>query len=270
MKTEKVLITGENGFIALNLFNYLKSKNLNVECVSMRNIDIDENKEIDLKKADILIHCAAIVHKNERKIPIEQYYKINSKLTYKLAKKHKENGGYMFIYLSSMSVYGLKEGIIDENTIPNPITKYGKSKLKGEKLILPLVNDNYKIAILRPPLVYGENCGGNYNLMRKIINILPVFPLVHNEKSVISIENLLDFIYDIIQKGENGIFFPQDNEYADICKMAENIAREMKKKIFYSEFLGFVVKKLNFNIFIKAFGNLVYDKNMKKIEISKK
>ena len=40
----------------------------------------------------------------------------------------------------------------------------------------------------------------------------------------------------------------------------------MKKKIFYSKFLGFVVKKLNFNIFIKAFGNLVYDKNMKKLK----
>ncbi len=170
MKMEKVLITGENGFIALNLFNYLKSKNINVECISVHNIDIDENTEIDLKNADILIHCAAIVHKNERKIPIEQYYKVNSKLTYKLAKKHKENGGHMFIYLSSMSVYGLKEGIIDENTILNPVTKYGKSKLKGENLILPLANENYKIAILRPPLVYGKNCGGNYNLMRKIIN----------------------------------------------------------------------------------------------------
>ena len=70
-------------------------------------------------------------------------------------------GVKQFIFLSSISVYGLDTGVINEETPLNPRTHYGKSKLEAEQKLQKLADKTFNITILRPPMVYGKNCKGN-------------------------------------------------------------------------------------------------------------
>ena len=79
-------------------------------------------------------------------------------MTIEVAKKAKKDKVKQFIFLSSMSVYGLEVGTITSETLPNPNTNYGKSKLMAEEALNKLSDDSFKVVILRPPMVYGEGC----------------------------------------------------------------------------------------------------------------
>ena len=87
---------------------------------------------------------------------------MNRDLAYETARKAEGEGVGQFIFLSSMSVYGIENGVINKDTPLNPNTAYGKSKLEAEELIKKLEDESFIIAILRPPMVYGKDCRGNY------------------------------------------------------------------------------------------------------------
>src|SRR5690606_7124221 len=110
----------------------------------------------------VVIHVAGIAHVKETKENADLYYKVNRDLAFEVAKKAKNEGVKQFIFLSSMSVYGIETGIIKINTPTNPKTNYGRSKLEAEELISSIESDSFKVAILRPPMIYGKGCKGNY------------------------------------------------------------------------------------------------------------
>src|SRR5699024_450683 len=105
-----------------------------------------------------------------------------------------------------MSVYGLEEGVIDDNTPLNPTTHYGKSKLQAEEKINELNNNSFKVAIVRPPMIYGKGCKGNYQRLRRLALITPVFPYIDNKRSMIYIDNLRAFISILRDKTNHRVF----------------------------------------------------------------
>ena len=105
---------------------------------------------------------AGIAHIKETKENAELYYKVNRDLAIETAKKAKAQGVKQFVFLSTMSVYGMETGVITKETIPHPKNNYGKSKLQAEEKILSLSDEDFKVCIIRPPMVYGEGCKGNY------------------------------------------------------------------------------------------------------------
>lgn len=110
----------------------------------------------DFSKYDVILHVAAIVHNKEKPRLETIYKKVNTDLTLELAEKAKLEGVKQFIYISSMSVYGKRSGIIDRDTVPEPDTNYGKSKLKAEEGLIEMEDESFRIAIVRPPMVYGK------------------------------------------------------------------------------------------------------------------
>ncbi len=70
-----------------------------------------------------------------------------------------------------MSVFGLVEGVIDRDTLEKPVNAYGKSKLQSEKFLMNIKSKNFYISILRPPMIYGPNCVGNYRKLSKIARL---------------------------------------------------------------------------------------------------
>src|SRR5699024_4004170 len=94
-------------------------------------------------------------------------------------------------FLSTMSVYGLNEGIINEHTPLKPKTHYGKSKLQAEERIKLLATDTFKVAIIRPPMIYGKGCKGNYQRLRKLALMTPVFPDIYNYLRMIIVNQSL-------------------------------------------------------------------------------
>jgi len=107
-----------------------------------------------------------------------------------------------------MSVYGMTMGQITEETECTPITFYGKSKLAAERYLCEQRSDTFKVAVIRPPMIYGKACTGNYASLEKLAGKIPVFPRVSNERSMIYIENLCEFLYRIIRGDADGIYCP--------------------------------------------------------------
>lgn len=260
MDKKRVLVTGVNGYIAQSFFS--RNKDIfDIYFVSLRD---NEWEKTDFSIFDSLVHLAAIVHRNETK---EEYEKVNVRLTTDVIQKAKHEGVKQFIFMSTMAVYG-EEGLlnmdaeIDINTVPHPKTEYGKSKLKTENEILKMVDENFKVAIVRPPMVYGANCPGNFSLLKKLICKIPFFPKVKdNKRSMIHIDNLCQFLKLLILNGSKGMFLPQDERYMSTMDMAKHIASACGKRIFFSSILGLGInflKGFNISYINKLFGNAYY------------
>lgn len=258
---KKILITGANSYIGSYFEQWLNNwpNQYMVDTVDMMD---DKWKERNFSEFDVVFHVAGIAHCRETKKNRQLYYDINRNLAYATAKKAKEEGIKQFIYLSSMSVYGVTEGFITNKTIPEPKSSYGISKYQAEQLIEALKDENFKITILRPPIVYGKGCKGNYPKLRNISLKVPFFPDIENHRSMIFIENLCEILRFLIDHCKDGIFFPQNKEYVSTSELVKIIAEINGKKIHMTKIFNPFIHRFRFNIVKKVFGNLVYDKSM--------
>ncbi len=112
-----------------------------------------------------------------------------------------------------MGVYGTETGYITKDTVPTPKTPYAKSKYEAEQLLLEMNARDFNIVILRPPIVYGKDCVGNYPRLANMALKLPIFPNINNQRSMIYIDNLSEFIRLLIDHNVGGMYFPQNKEY---------------------------------------------------------
>ncbi|MBR6572916.1 MAG: NAD-dependent epimerase/dehydratase family protein [Clostridia bacterium] len=263
---KKILITGANSYIGTAFENYI-SKYDNLYEVDTLDMLCASWRERSFADYDAILHVAGIAHRKETPENAQLYFDINRDLALEVAKKAKADGVKHFVFLSSMSVYGTDTGEITADTVPSPTSNYGKSKLEAEKLLSEIETDNFKIAMLRPPMVYGKDCRGNFQLMLKLIKKSPVFPYINNKRSMISINNLCSFVKLIIDGSHSGVFFPQNREYVNTLDMAKIIAKSLNKHVLFSRLLGLCVKILI--PFVskakKAFGSLTY-KNLEQFD----
>lgn len=260
---KKILITGAGSYIGTSFENYLKNfgNEYSVDTVDM----IDGSwREKSFSGYDAVFHVAAIVHKKETKESVSKYYAVNCDLASEVAEKAKSEGVRQFVFLSSMSVYGIVTGRITADTEPKPKSNYGKSKLKAELKISELNDDSFKVCVLRPPMIYGKGCRGNYQTLRKLAIKLKVFPYVKNERSMLFIDNLCEFVRLMIDNVERGSFFPQNAEYVNTSAMVKEIAEANGKKIRLMRGTAWAVKLFSLisTKAKKAFGTLTYDKDM--------
>lgn len=256
---KRILVTGVNGYISRSFRQYMERfpNEYAVSAVSLRG---EAWKDLDFSGYSAVLHTTGLAHVKETRENARQYYKINRDLTAEVAEKAKAEGVGQFVFLSSMSVYGVEEGVITPDSVPRPRSSYGGSKLEAEKLLLKMQTEDFRVAVLRPPMVYGEGCKGNYQALVRLAGILPVCPDYQNRRSMISIENLCEDIKRVIDSGADGIFCPQDSNYVCTCEMICEIARRNGRKIPRTKLLNFVpailrkfTKKGK-----KAFGSLVY------------
>lgn len=256
---KRILITGANSYVGTNVERWLNREpdKYHVDTIDM----IDGSwREKDFSGYDVVFHVAGIAHVKETRKNRDLFFKVNRDLPIEVAKVSKKAGVSQFIFLSSMSVYGMDTGVITKETVPKPKNSYGKSKLQAEQEIKMLESDNFKIAILRPPMIYGKGCKGNFQKIVKYVNKFPIFPKLQNLRSFIYIDNLCSFVKMCIDDNLSGLFFPQNRRYMNTTKMAEWVAMAMNKKMYISKSLGVAVKPLQlfFDFSKKAFGSLIY------------
>lgn len=271
---KKILITGKNSYIGTNVERYLVERSYQVDTIDMRG---NAWKEYDFSPYDAVFHVAGIAHADVEKVSNEEkerYYDINCRLAVETAKRAKEQGVGLFVFMSSIIVYGESGGIgekriIKADTPLTPANFYGDSKVKAEEGLKPLADGEFQIAILRPPMIYGEGCKGNYRTLEKLAKVLPFFPAIENERSVLSVENLAKAVEMIIAKPESGVYFPQDSGYGNTAKMVQDIAAERGKKVRLTRLFNPAIRcvgktKGKYGRLVnKAFGNLCYDKELK-------
>lgn len=280
MSIKKVLITGANSYIGMSFENYSKehyNEDFQVDTVDMKN---ESWKDYDFSKYDTVFHVAGIAHADIGKVSEETkklYYKVNTDLAIETAKKAREQGIKQFIYMSSLIVYGEsapfgKSKVITKETKPEPANFYGDSKWQADKGVRELETDNFKVLVLRPPMIYGNGSKGNYPVLAKLAKKLPIFPNVNNQRSMLYIENLCEFLCQVIIKEKNGIFFPQNAEYTKTVSMIEEIRKVYSKKTITLSILNPFVKLGSYipgkisGLINKAFGNMTISQELSDYE----
>ena len=272
---KRVLITGAGSYIGGSFKAYAQTRypNLHVDEVDTIN---GEWKETDFSAYDSIYHIAGIAHADIGHVDDgvkETYYRVNTDLAIEVAEKAKREGVRQFILMSSMIVYGEsapygKKKVITRETVPAPANFYGDSKWQADKGVRALESETFRVAVLRPPMVYGKGSKGNYPVLAGLAGKLPLFPCVHNERSMLYIGNLCEFLCKLVMSGENGVFFPQNGEYSETGELVKEIAAAKGKKIKLTGLLNPAVRLASFvpgkigGLVNKAFGNSCYDQNL--------
>lgn len=277
---KKILITGANSYIGVSFEDYVRKhyqSELVVDTVDM----IDGSwKEKNFSPYDVVYHVAGIAHVdvgNVDKELIEKYYAVNTELAIKTAKKAKDDGVRQFVFMSSAIVYGDsapygKMKRITPDTIPKPANFYGDSKWKADKGVRELGKDGFIVTVLRPPMIYGKGSKGNYPTLAKMTKKLRFFPNVRNERSMLYIENLCEFLCQVMIRGEGGVYWPQNAEYSRTSELVKIIAKTSGKKILVSKAFNWIVVLASHipgkisGLVNKAFGNLSYEKSMSQYD----
>jgi len=269
---KRILITGSQSYIGMSVEDWLKREpqKYKIETIDMKTNDW---KNHDFSNYDTVFHVAGIAHVDVDGITEEikqLYYKVNTQLAIDTAIKAKQEGVAQFIFMSSMIIYGEsapigKKKVITRDTKPSPANFYGDSKLQGDLGIQKLDSEKFKVVILRPPMIYGRGSKGNYPLLSKLAQKTFLFPNINNERSMLYIRNLCEFIKLMIDHEERGVFFPQNEEYTQTSNMVEMISKTWNRKIYLTKMFNWCVHLIACipgkmgGLVNKAFGNMTYD-----------
>lgn len=273
---KRVLVTGANSYIGVSFEDYVGQRyaaQLSVDTVDM----LDGGwRQKDFSVYDIVFHVAGLAHVDVGNVSEEtkkKYYEINTDLALETCRKAKAEGVKQFVFMSSAIVYGDsapygKTKRITAATEPKPANFYGDSKWQADKGVRELADESFAVTVLRPPMIYGKGSKGNYPILAKMAKKLPVFPDVSNERSMLYIDNLCEFLAQVMIRGEAGVFWPQNAEYTRTSEMVKLIADANGHRIWISRAFNWtvavgskfpgVIRKLT----DKAFGNMSYDQTM--------
>ena len=225
----KILVTGSNGYLGRSFTSQYKNK-YEFEKFSLLNQKLED---VNFECIGTVLHCAALVHQKQE-YAYEKYYEINVEYPVKLAKLAKEGGVKQFVFISTIAVYGEDKERLDENTICNPITPYGKSKLEAENELLKSNDDSFIVSIIRPPMIYGKEAPGNIDSLIKLVKNVPIIPLggIENKRSFISIQNLCHLVDVVTEQQKSGVFLASDDKSLSTSRLIELIAKNLNKKIY--------------------------------------
>lgn len=231
---KKVLVTGANSFVGTSVERWLMREPDKFQVDTVDTMD-GVWKQADFSKYDAVFHVAGIAHVDPKPEMAPLYYKVNRDLAIEVAKWAKSHGVKQFIYMSSKIVYhaskSLKGDVVTKDTMPNPNDFYGDSKLQAEKGLNELSCDTFKIAIIRPPMIYGPTGKGNFQRLAWLATKTPVFPAWHNKRSMLAIDNLSEFVKQLVEREMYGTFYPQNKELVDTVECIRFFAKMYGKKV---------------------------------------
>ncbi|WP_026767798.1 NAD-dependent epimerase/dehydratase family protein [Selenomonas ruminantium] len=277
---KKVLITGANSYIGISFELYVAEhypKEISIDTVDM--IDGSWRKK-DFSVYDVVYHVAGLAHAdvgNVSEAVKAKYYAVNTDLAIETARKAKAQGVRQFVFMSSAIIYGEsapygKKKRITRDTDPKPANFYGDSKWQADKGVRKLADDSFTVTVLRPPMIYGKGSKGNYPILGKMAKKMLFFPDIDNERSMLYIENLCEFLCQVILRGEGGVFWPQNAEYSRTSELVQQIATVVGHTIWVSGVWNWAVvlaSKMPGKIgglANKAFGNMSYDQSMSRYD----
>lgn len=264
---KKILIVGSKSYVGINFVRYAKERcllsgfQMEIDMISVRD---NLWMNLDLSQYQVVLYLAGIVHQKETESMRQSYEQVNCGLPFQLAEKAKREGVGQFIFMSTMSVYGISTGEISQNTEPVPQSYYGKTKLDGELRLGTLNCKNFKVTVVRPPMIYGKGCKGNYDKLSKAVLKIRFFPRVFNQRSMIYIDNLSELLFQLIIYEKDGIYMPQNREYVCTSQMAQLIGTVHRQTIHMIPAPDWLIKLLTQKscFFQKLLGNLTYEKSL--------
>lgn len=225
MESKRVLIVGKTSYIAKSMIAYcglhpLNTVQLQFDAISAKN---GEWKKTDFSSYDTVILFSGIAH---RKAEASLYYEVNHRMAVEIAAYAKQNHVKQFILMSTIAVCGEQIVIQDQVPVVAPVNDYGKSKKMAEDDIKAMEDENFGVAIIRAPMVYGKGCPGNFTRLVHLIDRVHLYPVYTNKRSAIYIDHLSEFLQQVTANNCRGTYVPQNAQYLS----SDEIAKSMKKQ----------------------------------------
>jgi nucleoside-diphosphate-sugar epimerase len=247
----QILITGANGFVGSALCAEAVSRGLDVRGITRVSSDlpigveniavgcIDGNTDWQdmLAGYDVVVHLAARVHVMQEVSvnPLAEFRRINVEGALNLARNAVAAGVERFVYVSSVKVNGEVTQIEYPFTAedePTPRDSYAISKMEAEQGLREIAHQTgIEVVIIRPPLVYGPGVKANFAAMIRFLMRGAPLPLgaIHNQRSLVSIDNLVDLILICIKHPEaaNETFMVSDDEDLSTTELLRRLGHAM-------------------------------------------
>ncbi|MBK9390230.1 MAG: NAD-dependent epimerase/dehydratase family protein [Bacteroidetes bacterium] len=193
---------------------------------------------------------SSIFFHQSKKTPAEEYYKVNRDLSLQVAENAKNAGVKQFIFLSTFKVYGklIHPVKINEKSPCLPNDAYGQSKYEAEIGLAKLEAVNFKVAIIRTPLVYGIGVKANMLSLLRLVNKMPVLPFgkLNNNRCYTFVENLVAFIDRIIEIEANGVFIAMDEKPLSTTELVNYISKYLDKRTIFFKIPDVFVRIVSF------------------------
>ena len=254
---QKILVTGANGFIGKMVCAELLARGFEVTAavrkvpadgnvnsaglrfVGVGNVDADTCWDTALAGCSGVIHLAARAHilNDEVADPLAAFRATNVAGTLQLARCAARAGVARFVFVSSVGVNGNQnERPFTESDTPLPAEPYAVSKLEAElALQADAANGAMELVIVRPPLVYGPGCPGNFLRLLKLLSTrIPLpFGAMRNKRSFIGIWNLADFLATCLVHDKAGghVFLISDLEDVTLPDLLRGFAHGMDRTV---------------------------------------
>lgn len=230
-----VLFTGASGFLGSQIRPLLEA-NYYVDTLGRGNSDsiqCDLSTQIPFfeSKFDIVLHTAGKAHcepksENDR----QSFFATNVEGTKHLCQGIENALPTLFIFVSSVAVYGLQEGSdITEETPLLGISAYAQSKIQAEAFLTDWCQEHHvTLAILRPSLLAGRNPVGNLGVMVRGIRS-GLYASVHHgmaRRSILMAEDIARLVPLIVQYG-GGVFNVCDTEAPSFRELERLISNQL-------------------------------------------
>ncbi|KOF03996.1 hypothetical protein OB69_03050 [Roseivirga seohaensis subsp. aquiponti] len=256
---KEVLVTGASGFVG-QLFCVKNKDRYIIKTVSLQNIKV---KDLDLSSVDVILHLAGIAHRME-KTDDSLYYDVNYELTKELATAAKAANVGHFLFVSTIKVYGDEYELLTPDTECRPNDAYGKSKLLAEEALKGLESEDFKVSIVRPPLIYGQGVKGNMKKLIALVERRKYIPFgnINNLRSMVGVDNFVALLDRVIETRKSGTFLIQDTEPVSTSRLISEISKAKNinvKLISIPRVMRFTIKKIAPEIYKRLFGSLIVD-----------
>lgn len=269
---KKVVITGAHSFIG----SYFAKASPDDE-VTEFDLEHESLDQLSFMGQDVVFHVAAIVHQ-DASISDALYYHVNRDLAVSVARKAKADGVKQFVFMSTVKVYGENSTVVHpwtEESPCHPQDAYGKSKLEAETLLQALQDNDFRVMIVRTPVVYGEGVKGNIQRMAQMMHKVRVVPLggIDNKRAMIYIGNLVYIIKKGMDKQFSGIVLAAEGQGYSTSEFVKYLANNASKRIivlYLPQFVISLTKKLRPSLHQRLFGSMVLDnsRSQDKLDLS--
>lgn len=257
---KRIAVTGTTGFVGKRLLAYNENR-FEILPVLLRERSV---QELDFRGITSVVHLAGKAHQME---PIEDqvYFDVNYELTRQLADRARQQGVQQFIYISSTKVYGddIHE-VLNEQSPCAPGDAYGASKLKAEQYLQSVGSSSFKVAIVRPPLVYGPEVKGNMIRLLHLANKnwpLP-FGKSGNARSMVFVDNLIELLNTIIERQAEGVFVAGDRAPLSTDQLLLLMRQQLgnrKRLVSIPGIVRTLIKQVKPALYTRLFGSFVVD-----------
>ncbi|MFZ4287012.1 NAD-dependent epimerase/dehydratase family protein [Variovorax sp. HJSM1_2] len=248
----RCLITGASGFIGSALTNALQQapgyqlklvgrqlkalpQEPHLQAIKIDAINGGTEWAAAVENIDVVVHAAARVHvmQETAQDALAAFRSTNTEGTLRLALQAADAGVHRFVFLSSIGVLGNGGNTVyTEQSDPTPTTPYAVSKCEAEDGLRKIAeHTGMEVVIIRPPLVYGPRAPGNFGRLANLVQRGTPLPLggVQNLRSLVSIENLVDFIKTCMlhPAAGNQTFLVSDGDDLSTPALVRRMARAM-------------------------------------------